>query len=1023
MSQSLNGNSANPSGILPNTSPSLEAIISFLRSVQADDSEALAFSKAFEITDFQIGNELADYTSTVIAEDSIQSEHSAKYYQIICRGRVRLLGFDPQQQRQVSALVLEPGESFGAENVFSNQPGLTKAIAASDGQVARIPVTELKRWLERLPNLGEYLLQQARERQCLVFFKTATEMRSLSSHELRQLLPYLNEKRINRGESIIAATGPGTGRFWLADGQILQSQSGGSLPPTVGQSWGDPAPIGADWIAETDLLAYQLKRENWSDAKAIAPGLPALSADSASVPDSNGNGHKRKVASYSPPVQLKVEQRQSQPEQKAPSSESEPPKIDFPKPVIQIISQGFWQALPFIEQQSSSDCGAACLAMISKYWGKNFTINTLRSLSDVDRSGASLKGIANAAENLGFHARPVRASLSRLESLTNPWVAHWEGNHYIVVYRVQSDRVLVADPAISKRWLSRQEFIDGWTGYALLLDPTERLKATPNEKVSLGQFWGAVLPYRSLIWQIIWMSLLIQIFGLLTPLFTQIILDQVVVQKSYPTLNVFAAGLLLFSVWRIGLTATRQYMLDYFSNRFDLTLISGFINHTLLLPLKFFESRRVGDIITRVQENQKVQEFITRQAILSWLDALTAVVYIALMFYYNWRLAFLVLGLIPPIVILTLVATPWLRRISREIFNAAAAENSLLVEMLTGVATVKAAAAEREIRWRWEDRFTGALNAQFRGQKLANGLQVVGGLINTLGSTALLWYGATLVIQDQLSIGQFVAFNMMIGNVINPVLSIVGLWDELQEVLISVERLNDVFSATTEETPGQPMLVLPRLRGDVRLENVTFKYDPDQERNTLQNISFNASVGQTVAIVGRSGSGKSTLVSLLQALYHPTTGRILIDGHDIRHISPQSLRSQLGVVPQECFLFSGTIQENITLYRSNFTLEEVTEVAKLAEAHAFIQDMPMGITPKWEKEVQHFQGDSGRELRSPVLCWEIPAFLCLTKQLVPLIPNPNAAFSKILTALAAIALLSSLLIAFQQCVMLTLSWC
>lgn len=937
MSQSLNGNSAHSLGT-PNKSPSLEAIISFLSSVGADDREALAFSKAFEIRDFQIGDQLTDYTSAAITEDSVQHEQTGKYYQIICQGRVRLLGFDPQQQRQVSVVVLEPGETFGAENVFSNQSGLTKAIAASDGQVARISITELKRWLEQLPNLGEYLVQQARERQCLVFFKTATEMRSLSSHELRQLLPYLNEKRINRGESIIDATSPGSGRFWLADGQI-HSSKGGSLPP-IGQSWGDPGSIGTDWVAQTDLLVYQLKKENWSEAKAIAPGLPALSVESA-VPDSNGNGHKRKAAkNYSPP-QLKVE-RQSQPEQKALESQSEPAKIDFPKPVIQIISQGFWQALPFIEQQSSSDCGAACLAMISKYWGKNFTINTLRSLSDVDRSGASLKGIANAAENLGFHARPVRASLSRLESLSNPWVAHWEGNHYIVVYRVEGDRVLVADPAISKRWLSRQEFIDGWTGYALLLDPTERLKATPNEKVSLGQFWGAVLPYRSLIWQIIWMSLLIQIFGLLTPLFTQIILDQVVVQKSYPTLNVFVAGLLLFSIWRIGLSATRQYMLDYFSNRFDLTLISGFINHTLLLPLKFFESRRVGDIITRVQENQKVQEFITRQAILSWLDALTAVVYIALMFYYNWQLAFLVVGLIPPIVILTLVATPWLRRVSREIFNAAAAENSLLVEMLTGVATVKAAAAEREIRWRWEDRFTGALNAQFRGQKLANGLQVVGGLINTLGSTALLWYGASLVIQNQLSIGQFVAFNMMIGNVINPVLSVVGLWDELQEVLISVERLNDVFSATTEETPGQPMLVLPRLGGDVRLENVTFKYDPDSERNTLQNISFDATVGQTVAIVGRSGSGKSTLVSLLQALYHPTTGRILIDGHDIRHISPQSLRSQLGVVPQECFLFSGTIQENITLYRSNFTLEEVTEVAKLAEAHAFIQDMPMG---------------------------------------------------------------------------------
>lgn len=940
MNQSLDGYSVHPSGKLA-VSPSIEAILSFFRSIQVENSQALALSRAFEIQDFQIGDQLASYNSAAIAVNSVQTEQNTRYFYIICSGRVRLLGFDAQQQRQVSALVLEPGETFGAEHIFSNQSGLTGALAAGSGQVARISISELKVWMEQIPVLGKYLLEQTQQRQCLVFFKTKTELGSLSSHQLRQLNPYLNEKQIKRGESIIAASRHGSGRFWLASGQI-HTQGGETVTLTVGQSWGDQDQIPPDWVAETDIIAYQIKTEDWLDAKAIAPMLPDILADKA-ADNSNGNGHRTKVATrrYSPPV-LPVNQPQPQPEQKDPFPQPEPAKIDFPRPAIQIISKRFWQALPFIEQQSSSDCGAACLAMISQYWGKRFSINTLRSLADVDRSGASLKGIAQAAESVGFHARPVRASLSRLESMSNPWVAHWEGNHYIVVYQVKGDRVLVADPAISKRWLPRQEFLDGWTGYALLLDPTERLQASPNEKVSLGQFWNAVLPFRSLIWQIVGLSVLIQVFGLLTPMFTQIILDQVVVQKSFPTLNVFALGLLLFSMWRIGLTATRQYMLDYFSNRFDLTLISGFINHTLLLPLKFFESRRVGDIITRVQENRKVQLFITRQAILAWLDAFTAVVYIGLMFYYNWRLAILVLGLIPPIVILTLVATPWLRRVSKENFNAAAAENSLLVEMLTGVATVKAVAAEREIRWRWEDRFTSALNAQFRSQKLANGLQATGGLIYTLGTTALLWYGATLVIQDQLTIGQFVAFNMMIGNVINPVLSVVNLWDELQEVLISVERLNDVFTSPTEETPGQPMLILPRLRGEVRLENVTFKYDPDSERNTLQNISFDATIGQTIAIVGRSGSGKSTLVSLLQGLYHPTSGRILIDGHDIRHISPQSLRSQLGVVPQECFLFSGTIQENITLYRSDFRLEEVTEVAKLAEAHSFIQDMPLG---------------------------------------------------------------------------------
>jgi ATP-binding cassette subfamily B protein len=319
-----------------------------------------------------------------------------------------------------------------------------------------------------------------------------------------------------------------------------------------------------------------------------------------------------------------------------------------------------------------------------------------------------------------------------------------------------------------------------------------------------------------------------------------------------------------------------------------------------------------------------------------------AFVYVGLMSYYNLHLTLLVLAIIPPIVILTVLASPLLRRVSRQIFKESSAQTSLLVEMMSGIATVKAAASEQEVRWRWEDRLTRTLNMAFKGQKLGIGLGAISNTINTIGSTALLWYGATLVIQDQLTIGQFVAFNMLIGNVISPILAVVGLWDEFQEILVSVERLDDVFTAQPEESYQDQMLMLPTIAGDVKFENVCFRYGEDDEKYTLQNISFHAQKGQAIAIVGRSGSGKSTLVKLLQGLYHPKSGRICIDDHDVRQISPNSLRSQLGVVPQECFLFSGTILENITLYRSDFSLEQVVEVAKLAEAHAFIQSFPLG---------------------------------------------------------------------------------
>ena len=506
--------------------------------------------------------------------------------------------------------------------------------------------------------------------------------------------------------------------------------------------------------------------------------------------------------------------------------------------------------------------------------------------------------------------------------------------------------MLIADPAKGKYQLSRQEFLASWTGYALLLDPTEQLSEVPEQKRSLGRFFNLLLSYRSLGWQIIVASLLIQIFGLVLPLFTQIILDKVVVNRSQVTLNVFVIGALMFGIGQIVLSSVRNYLLSYLANRLDLTMIGGFIKHALTLPLKFFESRRVGDIITRVQENQKIQRFLISKVLLSWLDLVSGFVYLCLMFYYNWQLTIVILLIIPPIIILTLVATPLLRKISRERFTAEADQNSSLVEMITGISTVKAVTAEQDLRWRWEDNLTHQLNVRFKGQKLAINLELLSGLINSIGGIALLWYGATLVIGNQLTIGQFVAFNMMKSHVISPVISLVGLWDELQEVLISVERLNDVFDSKPEEIPQSSALVLPKLRGDFYLENVTFRYDTEQERNAIENISFEVKAGQTIAIVGRSGSGKTTLVKLLQGLYYPTSGQLIIDGHDIQHLSLHSLRSQLGVVPQECFLFSGTIAENITLYRPQSSLEQVIETAQLAEAHPFIQAMPLGYNTK-----------------------------------------------------------------------------
>ncbi|NJK74038.1 MAG: ATP-binding cassette domain-containing protein [Microcoleus sp. SU_5_6] len=940
------------------------ALAKLLEDTDAEPSLISQLSSASTTFEFQLGDEIAKYqipeNNSNLAEnkreDSPPNLFAARTFYLVCEGRVRLLARETSSHQEVSAVVLETGAIFGVDDLFIDSAISYRAIAASNGQIARIESAKFQTILQQLPRLQQRLEQQFQERHQLIFFKTETEVRSLTTQQQQtlwsHLLPYLEEIRIPAGVAVAEGCQKSPSHFWLRSGQIQ-----GLEAPLAGSSWGHPEPIPDNWKAQTDLLIYRIESQQWEIAKA------AVAADSNSPP---------KIIRKSRPLTLLTPTKNSK---SAPTSEQQTPaKIQNSKPGFATVifpkpKQRKWLGFgfPFQQQQSASDCGAACLAMISEYWGKKYSINYLREVAEVGRSGTSPKNLAKAAENLGFQARPVRASLAPLRN-QNPWIAHWQGNHYVVVCRFRNHQVLIADPAAGKRWMNVKTFSENWTGYAIILDPTPQLyrnRNAENKGIKTQNFLGIVWPYRGIVAQILAASLFIQLFGIITPLFTQVILDQVVVSKSLVTLHVFAIGLLLFGVWRLLLTATRQYLLDYLSNRIDLTLVSGFINHTLSLPIKFFESRHVGDILTRVQENQKIQAFLTRQAITAWLDALMAIVYIGLMVYYNWQLALLVLALIPPIVILTLAATPLLRQVSRDIFNEGAKQNSYLVEMISGIATIKATAADREMRWRWEDQLTEMINAKFRGQKLANSLQVIGGSVNTLGSTVLLWYGAMLVIQDQLTIGQFVAFNMMIGSVISPVLSVVGLWDEFQEVVVSIERLDDVFATQPEESPDKPMLVLPRIQGNVKLENVCFRYSPNDERHTLQNISFEVEAGETVAIVGRSGSGKSTLVKLLQGFYYPETGRLTVDGHDIRHISPHSLRSQLGVVPQDCFLFSGTILENIVLYKNGPTslyqneetkdadfasCQRAIEVAKLAEAHQFIQDMPLGYqTPVGER--------------------------------------------------------------------------
>lgn len=848
-----------------------------------------------------------------------ESSASTPGVYIALTGKARLL--DYQDEFLAS---LEPGASFGELTLFPQESFFPYIARASFKlKLAYLPGEFLQSLIEKNSALGEQLRRRALQLELLLLCRQIAEFKDAPVTELNEIVSLLQPHHLSPGKLAEAAV-KDQGMWLIRKGELINSkrllQSGSVYFPNSEN--GDNS-----WEVQKPTELYTLSRDNAQQA-----GLYLLPTSTAKLtPTSVKNlAHTTSTIDISQLVATK------QPPKK--------PQVYFPKPAQRVGH--LWQRLtrryPFYAQQSASDCGAACLVMVGRYWGKQFSLNRLRELARVNRSGSLLKGLINAAETIGFVTRPVKASLDQLAKQQLPAIAHWEGNHYIVVYEIKGNRVVVGDPALGQRTLTAREFQAGWTDYALLLQPTVLLTEAQEAKTQFWQFLELVRPHRFVLSEIFAASLLIQLFSLVTPLLTQLLIDRVVVQRSSLSLIAVVIGLLIFGLFRVVMTGLRQYLLDHTAQRVDAALIVGFIRHTFRLPLSFFESRYVGDIIARIQENHKIQRFLTGEALSIVLDLLTVFIYIGLMFWYSWQLALLALSIVPPFLLLALIATPFLQKVSREIFTALAKESSFLIEALTGVTTIKSMAVEQRVRWQWEELLNRSISKTFAGQLISNKLQIFSSTIEVLASTAILGYGAWQVIQNQLTIGQLVAFNMLLGNVISPFKRLTILWNQLQEVVISVERINDVLDAEPEEDLNhQPRQMMSSLKGHLSFQAVTFRYHQDGEINVIENLSFEVLPGQTVALVGRSGSGKTTVSKLILGMYAPTDGKVLIDGQDLNTVSLQSLRSQIGVVDQSNFLFGGTIRENISISHPEASIEEIRQAAVLAGASEFIEQLPL----------------------------------------------------------------------------------
>lgn len=593
------------------------------------------------------------------------------------------------------------------------------------------------------------------------------------------------------------------------------------------------------------------------------------------------------------------------------------------------------------------DTALVCLVYVARVMGIPADEKQLARAYALGERLMDARLFLRAARDLGMKGRLIRPRPDKIARLPVPAVAIMKDGRFVVLGNSSGDRIVIMDPFLEKPVQAPIErFLEFWSGEVMLLTHRPNVKDLQTELVkrfNLLWFLPVFWKFRHAFLEVIGSSFLLQLLGLLTPLFFQVIIDKVLVHQSAVTLNVLCIGMLFAHIFLVGMSYLRGYLMSHTTNKIDVILSTRLYRHISALPLQFFESRRVGETVARVRELENVRSFITGTALTLVLDTFFSLVYIVAMFFYSLILSAIVLAALPLFVVLTAVFTPIIKKQLNVRFGAYAENYSMLVESVTGMQTIKALALEPQFNQKWEQSLARFINMSFTTATMANVYQSLGQLLQLLVTLTILWVGAGRVMSGELSLGQLVAFNMLAGQVTQPVLRLVNLWRSFQEAKLSIDRLGDLLNTPAEPAFNLNRTTLAKIDGDIEFDRVCFRYRPDSP-DVLKQVSFSIPRGSKIGIVGASGSGKSTLMKLVQRLYVPESGRVLIDGIDTAQVEPSWLRQQIGFVLQESFLFNGTIMDNIVMGQPGVSQQAVEEAAHAAGAAEFIQGLPEGYS-------------------------------------------------------------------------------
>lgn len=841
---------------------------------------------------------------------------------IIYQGQARLLGYDPRTEKPITLQLLQPGAVLGWLGLVRGVPCET-AIASTETICLVMPALEFITMLESQPALSAAFRDKCPLLEIFDLVGAEIHRQAMGEADLKQLALQ------GQADAVVSMIPKGKVPFSNLDPKRVWFVSGGGA--IADMSVGDRIDVqnhpSATLMVTGSYPARLVGVRQSIFYSAASPGVP----ETVAMPE-----------------------RDATPEVDIPVAPDRPPELSQPIYQDEVGKRKSPQDYPFVRGRGEQDGAMACLQMLAKFFNMPFRKDVVQRVlvSQSERmGGVSLELCGAITEMMGLHAQLVRVPVGSVGRLETPALIRWQDS-FALLYDVNERDMIIAVPEMGVIQRRTDDFKKSWgeetesgdrAGQVVLLHQT---KQTPQQRFGLDWFLPSIVKYRVVLIEVFVASFFVQLFALANPLMIQVIIDKVIVQNSADTLQVLGFFLLVIAIFEAILTSLRTYLFVDTTNRIDMTLGSEIIDHLLRLPLRYFEKRPVGELSTRINELENIRQFLTGTALTVVLDAVFSVIYIVVMFIYSWLLTLVSLATIPLFVGLAFVASPLIRRQLRTKAERNAETQSYLVEVMSGIQTVKAQNMELRARWQWQQRYARYVSAGFKTVLTSTTASSASNFLNKLSGLLVLWVGAYLVLQGDLTLGQLIAFRIISGYVTSPLLRLAQLWQNFQETALSIERLSDIVDAAPEASDEDRMNIpMPPVKGSVKYEDVTFRFAASGPP-VLNNINVEFEPGMFVGIVGQSGSGKSTMTKLLPRLYDLENGRILVDGYDISKVELYSLRQQIGIVPQDSLLFEGSIQENIALTMPDASSDAIIEAAKVAAAHDFIMELPNGYNTR-----------------------------------------------------------------------------